>query len=200
MALPYDITKHIPYDPLGFIRISNRTAEKPIEIIEWQPTWTASFQTISQRISQALGDRALQISHVGSTSVPGLPAKDVIDVDITVRDPTAEADYVPALEAAGFQFLHREPYWHEHRFFGLDEPYANIHVFGPESPELVRHRIFRDWLRAHEDDRNLYVKVKRESAAKSRVLGESGMQYNDRKEAVIREILGRVYKAHGYLE
>lgn len=199
MQYPEDITTHIPYDPEDIQRVSTRV-KKPLAIVEWDPAWAARFQTIAQRIRGALGDQALSIGHVGSTSVPGLPAKDVIDVDVVVVDPTQEDSYVPLLEAAGFQFLHREPKWHQHRFFGLAEPYANIHVFGPDSPELIRHRLFREWLVTHQDDRELYVRAKRQAAAAATLAGETEMQYNDRKESVIRDILSRVYKAHGLLK
>ncbi|KAL5358573.1 GrpB domain protein [Aspergillus floccosus] len=198
MPFSSDITKHMPYDPLAIETVATRK-NKPVEIVEYNPEWKTRFQVISQKIQDALGDRALSVAHVGSTSVPGLPAKDVIDVDVVVADPTAEENYVPALEAAGFQFLFREPKWHEHRFFSLADPYANIHVFGPDSPELVRHRLFRDWLLTHEDDRNLYVDAKRRAAAESRREGDTVQQYNDRKEPVIREILRRVYLAHGLI-
>ncbi|HXO25589.1 MAG TPA: GrpB family protein, partial [Streptosporangiaceae bacterium] len=64
------------------------------------------------RIRAALGWRALQLEHVGSTSVPGLAAKCVIDIDLTVADPEREQDYVPALAAIGFRLVIREPWWY----------------------------------------------------------------------------------------
>jgi GrpB-like predicted nucleotidyltransferase (UPF0157 family) len=78
-----------------------------IEMVEPNPKWPSSFILIAQRIQAALGGRALAIEHIGSTSVPGLPAKDVIDINLVVADPTAEGDYVRDLENAGFQFLSR---------------------------------------------------------------------------------------------
>lgn len=102
-------------------QISHRL-DKPITIIEYDIIWPEQFSIVHQRIQQALGNRVLAIEHIGSTSVPGLPAKAVIDVDIIIADPTQEADYVPALEAAGFQFVFREPFWYDHRFFDLKNP------------------------------------------------------------------------------
>ncbi|KAE8341709.1 hypothetical protein BDV24DRAFT_151087 [Aspergillus arachidicola] len=183
----------------GVVEIISTRPQKLIEIVEPDPTWPESFVIIARRIADALGNRLLSIEHVGSTSVPGLPAKAVIDVDVVVADPTAEDSYVPALEAAGFQFLLREPGWYEHRLFGLNEPYANIHVFGPNSAEHVRHRLFRDWLRNHEDDRQRYVDTKRQAAAASRLAGETVNEYNERKQSVIHEILQKAFKEHGYL-
>jgi GrpB-like predicted nucleotidyltransferase (UPF0157 family) len=174
-----------------YIEIISTRPLKPIEIVDYDPSWPDAFASIAQRIKSALGPAALSVSHVGSTSVPGLPAKAVIDVDLVVPDPTAEDQYVPALEAAGFRFLFREPNWYEHRFFGLAEPYANVHVFGPGAAELSRHQRFREWLLSHPDDRELYVRAKREAARESRENGESVQGYNFRKEGVIEEIMVR---------
>ena len=89
----------------------------------------------------------LELHHVGSTSVPGLPAKPVIDVDLVVADSADEAAYIPDLVAAGFVHTIREPWWHEHRLVKYDDPVAYVHIFGPDCPEVVRHRMFHDWLR-----------------------------------------------------
>jgi GrpB-like predicted nucleotidyltransferase (UPF0157 family) len=132
--------------------------------------------------------------------VRGLAAKDIIDVDLVVADPKAEGSYVPNLQAAGFQFLFREPKWYQHRFFSLDQPYTNLHVFGPDSPELVRHRLFRDWLREHEADRCRYMAVKREAAEAAAAAGEGTQQYNDRKEPVVRDILNSIFAEHGMID
>ncbi len=98
--------------------------------MEYKDSWTADFAAVQGHIRTALGDRALTIEHVGSTSVPGLPAKAVIDVDLVVSDPTAEDTYVADLETAGFQFLFREPGWFQRRFFGLQEPYTTSTSLG----------------------------------------------------------------------
>lgn len=181
----------------GDIQRVSKRQPLPIEIVEPDPAWPTTFEFLASRIRDALGPVAVSVAHVGSTSVPGLPAKAVIDIDLVVLDPTDEAAYVPALETAGFQFVLREPKWYEHRFFGLLEPYTNLHVFGPNSPEPVRHAMFRDWLKTHPEDREIYTAVKRESAAASREAGENVTQYNARKNAVIKDILARMFKAHG---
>ncbi|OLN94148.1 UPF0157 protein [Colletotrichum chlorophyti] len=129
-----------------------------------------------------------------------LPAKAVIDIDLTVPDPSVEDDYVPALESVGFQFISREPEWHEHRFFAMCEPYhCNLHVFKPGTAELVRHVIMKEWLIEHDDDRELYARTKVGAADVSNSLGETVMEYNFRKETVIREILERAFRAKGYM-
>lgn len=87
-------------------RISYRPV-RVIEMVEPNPKWHSSFVLIAQRIQAALGGRALAVEHIGSTSVPDLPAKDIIDINLVVADPTAEGDYVRDLEDAGFQFISR---------------------------------------------------------------------------------------------
>ncbi|KAI1177263.1 GrpB domain protein [Nemania sp. FL0916] len=198
MADPSTLTTLVDVEEAD-VEILSKRPPKPLKIVEYNPEWPALFASVSQRIREALGDRAVVIEHVGSTSVPGLAAKDVIDIDLVVPDPADEDAYVPALQAAGFQFLFREPKWYEHRFFHLqsEDPYTNLHVFGPSSPELVRHRMFRDWLREHEDDRRIYTEVKREAAEASAAAGEGVQKYNDRKEPVLRDILRRIFEAHG---
>ncbi|KAH8689391.1 grpb/dephospho-CoA kinase [Talaromyces proteolyticus] len=196
MASAQEITLDTNFDPSRLQVIATRP-KKTVEIVEYDEEWPARFNIIYKMISKALGDRALSIRHVGSTSVPGLPAKAVIDVDVVVLDPRAEENYVPYLEAAGFQFLHREPAWHEHRFFGLKEPYANIHVFGQDSVEVVRHQIFREWLLNNAEDRDEYARIKRQAAQETREAGEGVMEYNERKQEEIRRILHRAFRANG---
>ncbi|KAI7782989.1 hypothetical protein LA080_012715 [Diaporthe eres] len=220
------ITKHTNYDPTTAQRVSHRAVpQQPPTIQDPDPSWASAFAALEARIRRALGDAALYVGHVGSTSVPGLPAKPVIDVDVVVADPADEAAYVAALvgegweeqkvpgtglgtgmgpeggdRGAGLQFILREPAWLQHRFFVCTDPVANVHVFGPGCPEVVRHRMFRDWLLEHPDDRDRYAAVKREAAAASREAGETVQDYNLRKEFVIREILDRAFKAEGLLQ
>jgi GrpB-like predicted nucleotidyltransferase (UPF0157 family) len=171
-----------------------------VEVTDPDPAWPRVYEDLAGRIRAALGWRALQLEHVGSTSVPGLPAKPVIDIDLTVADPDREDRYVPALEAMGFRLVIREPWWYGHRALRAASPACNLHVFGPDSPELVRHRIFRDWLRGNPDERDRYADAKRQAAAQANADGEHVMQYNARKEQVLREIYQRAFVATGLLE
>src|SRR3569833_1312362 len=198
MASAEEITTFHEFHP-DDVQVIARRPPRTLEIVEPRPSWASDFRFISERVRAALGDRALKIEHVGSTSVPGLPAKPIFDVDIIVRDPTDEDSYVADLEAAGFVFLFREPPWYEHRFFGLVEPYANIHVFGPAAAEHARHLIFRDWLREHADDQLLYAQAKREAAEASRNGSETVYQYTLRKEDVLKGILHKAFVARGLL-
>jgi GrpB-like predicted nucleotidyltransferase (UPF0157 family) len=171
-----------------------------VEVTDPDPDWPRQYRILAARIREALIWRVLQLEHVGSTSVPGLPAKPVIDIDLTVADPGREQDYIPALEKAGFRLVIREPWWYGHRALRADEPPCNLHVFGFDSPELVKHRIFRDWLRGNPAERDCYAAAKRQAAADANSRGEHVMQYNARKQQVIREIYHRAFVAAGLLE
>jgi len=172
-----------------------------IHVVEYDERWPADFERVAARVRGALGDRALELYHVGSTSVPGLPAKPVIDVDLVVADPADEAAYIPDLVTAGFVHTIREPWWHEHRLVKHADPVAYVHIFGPDCPEVVRHRMFHDWLVDHEGDRRRYADAKRAAAAEMNErpgLG-TGMDYNRHKEPVVRDIYDRMFRAHGLL-
>jgi len=193
------ITRHDDADPDEDVFVVGRPAPTPIEVVASDPSWPAQFDELADRIRRALGDRILELEHIGSTSVPGLPAKPVIDIDLTVTDSSDEPAYVPALERADFVLTIREPRWHEHRCLTATSPPANLHVWSPASPEVIRHRMFRDWLRDHPDDRTRYADAKRASADASTAAGEAVMVYNLRKQPVVREILDRMFQAHGML-
>jgi GrpB-like predicted nucleotidyltransferase (UPF0157 family) len=171
-----------------------------IEVTDPDPAWPRQYDSLASRIREALGWRVLQIEHVGSTAVPGLAAKPIIDIDLTVADPGREQDYVPALEMIGFWLTIREPWWHGHRMLQADEPPCNLHIFGFDSPELIKHRIFRDWLRGNRGDRDRYAAVKRQAASRANAAGEHVMQYNARKQQVIRDIYHRAFAAAGLLD
>jgi GrpB-like predicted nucleotidyltransferase (UPF0157 family) len=164
-----------------------------VEIVPYNEQWPDRFAALADNIRAALGAVALDIEHVGSTSVPGLAAKDVIDIDLTVADPREEDRYVPALERLGYVLTVREPSFHQHRCLNLSDPRVNLHVFGPDCPESIRHRMFRDWLRSHPDDRALYEQAKRQAIPG----GGHVMDYNRRKQDVVRDIYDRMFRAAG---
>jgi GrpB-like predicted nucleotidyltransferase (UPF0157 family) len=194
------VTRHSDADPDGVEWVGEDPVRSTIEIVDPDPAWPAHYAELAARVRRALGAAALALEHVGSTSVPDLPAKPVIDIDLTVADPRDEGAYVPALEREGFRLRLREPGWHEHRLLvTTSPPPANLHVFGADSPELVRHRMFRDWLRDHPDDRAQYAAIKRSSATASNAAAEAAVDYNRRKEPVIRDILDRMFRANGLL-
>ena len=135
-----------------------------------------------------LGIGALRLEHAGSTSVPGLAAKPVIDIVLVVADSSDEIAYSPALESAGYALRVREPNWFEHRLFKGPDTNINLHVFSAGCPEIERMLIFRDWLRSNAADRELYARNKR---ALAQTEWEDVQNYADAKTAVVQEILGR---------
>jgi GrpB-like predicted nucleotidyltransferase (UPF0157 family) len=166
--------------------------QRPVVVVPYDETWPAQFARLEGIIRAALGSRVLRLQHMGSTSVPGLPAKDVIDVDLTVTDSGDEAAYVPALEAAGFHLRVREPDWEEHRVLTIEDPHANLHVFSPGAVEPQRHALFRDWLRSSADDRATYAALKAELGGRGFT---DSMEYNNHKAALVYDIYERAFAA-----
>lgn len=160
----------------------------PIEIRDYDPDWPLSYEREEARIRSVLGDRVVRIEHAGSTSVPGLPAKPIVDIALEVPDSADEPAYVPELEAAGYVLRIREPDWFEHRLFKGPDTNVNLHVFTAGSAEVDRMLAFRDWLRTNAADRELYAAAKRELAAHD---WKYLQQYADAKTAVVRDILSR---------
>src|SRR5215217_5995839 len=159
--------------------------KRAIVIADPDPAWPRRFDAERERIAAALGDRALRIEHIGSTAVPGLPAKPIVDVLLVVADSANEQAYLPALVDAGYILRIREPAWYEHRLFKGPDTDVNLHVFSAGCPEIERHLLFRDWLRGNEADRQLYARTKRELAQQD---WKYTQYYADAKTAVIGEI------------
>jgi GrpB-like predicted nucleotidyltransferase (UPF0157 family) len=162
--------------------------DRPIMLAEYDPEWPELFAREEARIRTILGDRVVEIHHTGSTSVPGLAAKPVVDITLVVPDSADEAAYVPAMEAAGYRLVIREPDWFEHRVFKGPDTNINLHVFSPGCPEIARMVGFRDWLRTHPDDRDLYERTKRELATRT---WKYVQNYADAKTKVVEEIVAR---------
>lgn len=178
--------------------LSQRDPPLALEVVDYDPNWPAQYEALRARIAAAMGPAALSISHVGSTCVPGLAAKPVIDIDIIVADIRDESTYVPALEKAGFQFLLREPDWYEHRLFVSYNPSANIHIWTPTSGQITRHSAFTAWLKAHPEDLEKYAQAKRDACKEAQEHGETVNQYADRKNAVLKEVMTRALAAVGH--
>jgi GrpB-like predicted nucleotidyltransferase (UPF0157 family) len=159
-----------------------------IQIMDYDPLWPAVFRRETDRIRTLLGRRALQIEHIGSTSVPGLAAKPIIDILLVVADSSDEPAYVPILERVGYSLRIRESNWHEHRMFKGPAAGINLHVFSSSCPEINRVLNFRDWLRSNAADRDLYERTKRDLSENKWANVDD---YADAKTAIIEEILAR---------
>jgi GrpB-like predicted nucleotidyltransferase (UPF0157 family) len=118
----------------------------PVHLAEYDPAWPTLFEREAARIRTVLGNRVRLLEHVGSTSVPRLAAKPIIDILLAVPDSSDEAAYVGAMEAAGYVLRIREPEWLEHRLFKGPDTSINVHVFTDGASEIARMLAFRDWL------------------------------------------------------
>ncbi len=164
----------------------------PVTLLEYDPAWPTLFEREAARIRTVLGDQVRLLEHVGSTAVPGLAAKPIMDIVLTVPDSSHEPAYVPPMEAAGYVLRIREPEWFEHRLFRGPDTSTNVHVFTHGSPEVARMLAFRDWLRSHNDERQLYERTKRELAARD---WKYVQHYADAKTEVVEGIIARAQAA-----
>jgi GrpB-like predicted nucleotidyltransferase (UPF0157 family) len=165
-----------------------RPLNSTIYLAPYDPAWPSLFTRLAKQIHEALGDGVLLLEHVGSTSVPGLSAKPIIDMVLVVADSSDESSYVKPLEEKGYTLRIREPDWHEHRLLKPPNVQGHLHVFSDGCEEIERMLLFRDWLRNHADDRLLYEETKRELAART---WKYTQNYADAKSEVVEEILAR---------
>ena len=196
---PYEITTFddSPPPPGESPYVPGQAPSTEIGIAAYDASWPAQFEQLAKVIRTALGPAVLALDHFGSTAVAGLAAKPIIDVDLTVADGAAEENYVPALEACGFQLVVREPWWYGHRLLRHREPACNLHVWSPDCPETARHLIFRDWLRANPGECDLYLRAKRAASQQAMAAAGNVEAYNAHKQAVIRQIYRRAFTALG---
>jgi GrpB-like predicted nucleotidyltransferase (UPF0157 family) len=163
-----------------------------IVVVDYDPAWPGRFRREEAKIRAALGEAALSVEHIGSTSVPGLAAKPIVDILLVVEDPGEEASYLPALEEAGYVLRVREPDFHEHRMFRTPEKDVHLHVYSAGSPEIERYLLLRDRLRENGEERELYVGTKRELARRD---WPSMQHYAEAKTEVIEGIIARAAAA-----
>jgi GrpB-like predicted nucleotidyltransferase (UPF0157 family) len=159
-----------------------------IYLAPYDPAWPSLFSQLEKHIHEALGDDILLLEHVGSTSVPGLSAKPIIDMVLAVADSSDEWSYVQPLGEKGYTLRIREPDWYEHRLLKSPDVRGNLHVFSDGCEEIEQMLLFRDWLRNHAADRLLYEETKRELAART---WKYTQNYADAKAEVVQEILAR---------
>ncbi|HWI42609.1 MAG TPA: GrpB family protein [Nocardioides sp.] len=131
---------------------------RALVITDHDPAWAAAYAAHERRIRDALGPVAVEVHHIGSTSVPGLAAKPIIDVLLTVEDITAEEDYLEPLLAAGYELRVREP---GHRMVRTPARDVHVHILRVGDPAADDYLLLRDHLRLHPEDRELYEQTKR---------------------------------------
>jgi GrpB-like predicted nucleotidyltransferase (UPF0157 family) len=158
---------------------------RAIVIADYDPDWPARFKAHRDRVQRALGTVAIRIEHIGSTAVPGLAAKPIIDVLVTVADPEDEPVIAPAMASVGYHLRARET---GHRMLRTPGRDAHVHVWADSDPEVPRYLTFRDRLRASASERRAYEQLKRELSARE---WEDMNHYADAKGALIQQILAR---------
>jgi GrpB-like predicted nucleotidyltransferase (UPF0157 family) len=163
--------------------------KRQLVLEEYDASWPVIFHQHRARIAAALGERARQIEHIGSTAVPGLAAKPIIDVLVTVDDITAEDDYLDPLIAAGYRLRVREP---GHRLVRTPELDVHVHLMQVGDPAADDYLLLRDRLRQDDEDRALYERTKRSLVAAD---WPDMNAYADAKTDVITEIKSRARKA-----
>jgi GrpB-like predicted nucleotidyltransferase (UPF0157 family) len=164
-----------------------------IVIRDYDPAWAARFQIESAKIKRALGPTALGIEHIGSTSVPGLAAKPIVDILVMVRAPEDEATYSPLLVAARYELRVREPEFCEHRMFRTPARDVHVHIFAPQTEPVIEYRLLREWLKKSPEDRELYASTKR---ALARQDWEDTNRYAEAKTEVVQTVLRHAREAH----
>jgi GrpB-like predicted nucleotidyltransferase (UPF0157 family) len=170
----------------GFVVTDGSDRSDPIMIVAYDGKWQHRFQVWRDRIRDSVGDAALRIEHIGSTSVAGLAAKPIIDIQVSVNAMADERVYVDQLEELGVQLRSRDEF---HRYFRPfpDQPRdAHVHVCDLGSTWEREHLLFRDYLRSHPGARGSYAAVKREVAER---WVDDGWAYTDAKGEIILDIL-----------
>lgn len=162
-----------------------------IHLAPYNPAWPAQYAAEEAKIRAALGDAALVLEHVGSTSIPGISAKPILDILLAVADPADEDAYVPALTRQGYRLHLREPDLEQHRLMKGDDPPVNLHIFTVGSKEIARMVGFRDRCRSHPEERRLYEETKRELAART---WRHVQHYANAKSEVVEAITARALK------
>jgi len=164
----------------------------PVMLSDYDPEWPVRFEREAARIRDLLGERVKLLEHAGSTSVPGLTAKPILDMVLAVANSSDEPSYVPALEQGGYVLRIREPNWFEHRMLKGTGQEFNLHVFSEGCTEIDQMLLFRDWLRANAEDRELYASKKRELVQRKWRFVQN---YSDAKSEVVQQILARARAA-----
>jgi GrpB-like predicted nucleotidyltransferase (UPF0157 family) len=166
----------------GKVEMIGGDERRPIVLVPYDPRWRAGFADEKARIEQALGGGAQRVAHIGSTAVPGLRAKPIIDIQLSVADADDEDAYLPALSNARYVLRVREP---AHRMLRTPSLDVHVHVCSAGSDWERRHLLFRDWLRVSVEDRQRYQDTKE---ALARQDWPTMNDYADAKTSVVQEI------------
>ena len=177
-------------DEMAAIRVSGTVTphNAQIYLAPYDPTWPAQYAAEAAKIRAALGPQAQVLEHVGSTSIPGLAAKPILDILLAVADSSDEDAYVPPLTAQGYRLHLREPDWEQHRVMKGEWPFVNLHVFTVGSGEITRMLAFRDRCRTHPEELALYAQTKQALAGQ---VWRHVQHYANAKGEVVEAIIAR---------
>lgn len=178
-------------DDVTTVEIIGGVEKRSLTLTDYDSQWPETYAGHERRIRAALGPAAVQIEHIGSTSVPGLSAKPIIDVLVTVESITDEDAYLTPLVAAGYELRVREP---GHRLVRTPERDIHVHVLQEDDPTADDYLLFRDRLREHAGDRDLYERTKRALIQQD---WPSMDAYADAKTDVVEEIKARARQSRG---
>jgi GrpB-like predicted nucleotidyltransferase (UPF0157 family) len=161
----------------------------PVIVVDYDPRWPDVFRLLRAAVAEVLGDLAVTVEHVGSTAVPGLAAKPIIDIDVEVP---SVADIPRAIERlAILGYVHRGDLGipgREAFTAPAEKPMHHLYVCALGNEELLRHRLFRDYLLTHPDDARAYGELKKAAAAR---FGEDRAGYNEAKTQFVEAVLAR---------
>lgn len=170
-----------------------REPSQRVAILEYDEGWPAEYERTAARLAAAI-PADWEIEHIGSTSVPGLAAKPIIDLAVRVPSLDAVDDRIDDLRAIGWFPIAGGPQTHRVLVRMRDGVRTHIaHFFRADEWDLVHQRVFAAWLRSHPEDRDRYAEAKREAARDA----EGGRDYTLRKRAVVQEITDRARAARG---
>ncbi|MEM6319674.1 MAG: GrpB family protein [Bacteroidota bacterium] len=188
--------KHLQFmkDKKLEIGVIGGSEKRDIQIVEYDKRWVAKFQKHAKIIKDALGNVALEVEHIGSTAVPNLAAKPIIDMLLEVSDSGDESKYLKELQTAGYQLRVREPDFREHRMFRTTQKDVHIHVLSKGSSEIDRYLAFRNRLKLNETDRKAYETIKRKLAASG---WEDMNEYANAKTQIIERIIAAGFDSLG---
>jgi GrpB-like predicted nucleotidyltransferase (UPF0157 family) len=160
----------------------------PIQLVPYDPRWVEHFEQARLPLSQALGDYAVDIQHVGSTSIPGISAKPVVDIAVAIEHYPLPDDVLDAVKALGYTYWGEYGIPHRHLFFTREGPVGyNVHINELANDQFQRHLLFRDYLLAHPDAVREYEALKQELAARFDEVGP----YADSKSAFVQGIVAK---------
>jgi len=177
----------------------NRRKRAPVEICEYDSTWTLKFEKQKRDITNALGNKVLAIEHIGSTAVPGLGAKPIIDIMVGLRQLNDAEDCIEPLKKIGYEYVPElETETPERRYFqkgpsNVPRKHYHLHMVEIHSEFWNTHILFRDYLRTHPLSAQEYFRLKKDLAAKYRLNREA---YTEAKTKFIKSTIAKARNEH----